>query len=125
MSLAMIEANLGVVAPLAHDLDLVMHLVATHHGYARPLAPVVHDVEPVDVGLNGHKSPTLGSIDFRATSSAHELHRLDSGLPERMEALTRTFGWHELAYLETVLRLADHRASELEQEEDSELGDEA
>lgn len=97
------------------DLDLVLHLVASHHGYCRPFAPVVLDEAPVEVSLKGHTSKVFGAIDFTGTTSKHELHRLDSPLADRFWALVEKYGWHELCWFEAILRLADHRASEEEQ----------
>ena len=114
-SVAMLEKHFEVVKAKAHDLDLVFHLVASHHGYCRPFAPVVADDEPVDVFLSSHESKTFGTIDFGPTSSNHQLHRLDAPLADRFWRLVEKYGWLELCWLEAVLRLADHRASELEQ----------
>lgn len=97
------------------DLDLVRHLVASHHGYCRPFAPVAIDEAPVEVSLTGHASLAFGSIDFLATASKNELYRLDSPLADRFWSLTAKYGWQELCWLEAILRLADHRASEEEQ----------
>lgn len=97
------------------DLDLVLHLVASHHGYCRPFAPVATDEAPVDVSLPRHTSKRFGAIDFGATTSKNDLHRLDSPLADRFWSLIAKYGWQELCWLEAVLRLADHRASEEEQ----------
>ncbi|MBK1686663.1 type I-G CRISPR-associated helicase/endonuclease Cas3g [Rubrivivax gelatinosus] len=114
-SLALIEAARERVAALAHDLDLVLHLVASHHGHCRPFAPVAADPAPVDVALAGHESPVFGRLDFPTTTSDHRLWRLDSPLAERFWRLVERYGWQELCWLEAVLRLADHRASEAEE----------
>ena len=111
----MLEQHLDVVKAKALDLDLVLHLVASHHGYCRPFAPVVVDDEPVEVGLSSHQSKSFGVIQFAATSSKHELHRLDAPLADRFWRLVERYGWLELCWLEAILRLADHRASEEEQ----------
>lgn len=109
LSLAIMESVCTELAARAHDWDLVQHLVASHHGRCRPLAPWVPDPEPVDVkwsydGLTG------------TCSSAHELARLDSGVGERFWLLVRRYGWWGLAWLEAILRLGDHRRSEEEQQ---------
>ncbi len=114
-SVAMLERHLEIVKAKAHDVDLVLHLVASHHGYCRPFAPVVIDDEPVEVVLPNHKSETFGAIDFGATSSKHEMHRLDARLADRFWRLVEKYGWMELCWIEAILRLADHRASEMEQ----------
>jgi CRISPR-associated endonuclease/helicase Cas3 len=97
------------------DLDLVLHLVASHHGECRPFAPVLIDKSPVEVSLNGHRSNTFGTVDFPATSSNNDLHKLDSPFADRFWELVAKYGWQELCWLEAILRLADHRASEEEQ----------
>ena len=97
------------------DLDLVLHLVASHHGECRPFAPILIDDSPVEVSLEGHESEKFGRIDFAATTSNNGLHRLDSPLADRFWALVAKYGWQELCWLEAILRLADHRASEEEQ----------
>ncbi len=97
------------------DLDLVLHLVASHHGECRPFAPALIDASPVDVSLDDHESKTFGKIDFAATPSNNGLHKLDSPIADRFWGLVEKYGWQELCWLEAILRLADHRASEEEQ----------
>lgn len=114
-SLAMLEKHLEVVKAKAHDIDLVLHLVASHHGYCRPFAPVVIDDEPIEVVLSNHQSASFGTVEFSTTTSKHELQRLDAPLADRFWRLVERYGWLELCWLEAILRLADHRASEEEQ----------
>ena len=97
------------------DIDLVLHLVGSHHGYCRPFAPAVVDEMPVDVTLAEHASKTFGVLEFTAMTSNNGLHRLDSPLADRFWSLVAKYGWQELCWLEAILRLADHRASEEEQ----------
>lgn len=91
-----------------HLRELVLHLVASHHGYCRPFAPVAIDENPVDV-----------TIEFKSHRLVHcsltGLERLDSGVAERYWRLTRRYGWWGLAWVEALMRLADHRCSEAEQ----------
>jgi CRISPR-associated endonuclease/helicase Cas3 len=88
------------------DFELLLHLVASHHGRCRPFAPVVTDAEPVEV-----------RYESRHARSDHGLEGLGSGVSERFWKLTRRYGWYGLAYLESVMRLADQRQSEAEQKD--------
>ncbi|HKY36235.1 MAG TPA: type I-U CRISPR-associated helicase/endonuclease Cas3 [Polyangiaceae bacterium] len=110
LSVALVERE-AAVRERAHDWDLVLHLVASHHGWCRPFAPPVLDPDPQVV-----------SVDFEGTrltsSSAHDLQRFDSALSERFWKLIRHYGYWGLAWLEAVLRLADHRESEQEAAEE-------
>ncbi len=86
--------------------DLVLHLVGSHHKHCRPLAPVVDDPCPPDV--------QVGNLYISGEDrQLNLLHGFDSGIPGRFWKLTRHFGWWALAYLESVLRLADQQASAL------------
>jgi CRISPR-associated endonuclease/helicase Cas3 len=103
LSVRLIESAQELLAK-AHDPELVLHLVACHHGHCRPFAPVINDASPVDVAFT-----FLGASVHH--SSATGLEKLDSGVAERYWKLTRKYGWWGLAYLEAMLRLADHRES--------------
>lgn len=96
------------------DNELALHLIASHHGYARPFAPVVPD-ELVAEGRAGDLCLSGIGIDTVLTAverqSLTPADRLDSGVPERFWRLTRRYGWWGLAYLESILRLADWKAS--------------
>ena len=87
---------------------LTLHLIASHHGYARPFAPIVTDDAPPSIELE--HGTTCVSLDA-ASRIARPAHRIDSGIADRFWHLNRHFGWWGLAYLETVLRLADQQAS--------------
>lgn len=106
-------AEAGTSTPEVNDL--VLHFIATHHGYARPFAPVVDDPEPPSIHLTGEEAGHPFSLTTEQRSSLPP-HRLDSGIPERFWLLLRQHGPWTLALLETVLRLADQQASEAESE---------
>lgn len=91
----------------ANDAELVMHLVTTHHGYARPVAAVVEDPAPQTVQHD------VGDVTMTA-SSALTGDAVGAASLARFGRLTQRYGWHGLAWLEAMFRLADHRQSELE-----------
>ena len=95
--------------PERDDLrDLVLHLIASHHGHCRPFAPVVFDEKGVDVDFELRDQRTHWS-------GPTNLERLDSGVADRYWRLVRHYGWWGLAWLEALLRLADWRQSEREE----------
>lgn len=103
LSLAMVQGHAEVLRD-AHDRDLVLHLVAGHHGWCRPFPPPFVDEQDISVCLR-HGDHEL------IASTAHQLARIDSGVASRFWTLVSRYGWWGLAWLEAVLRLADHRAS--------------
>jgi CRISPR-associated endonuclease/helicase Cas3 len=114
-SIAMLGLCNEFLESKAHDVDLVLYLVASHHGYCRPFAPVSDDQSPVSIALRNHLSDAFGNLDCPETTSINQLYKLDSPLADRFWKLVERYGWFELCWLEAILRLADHRASEEEQ----------
>ncbi|MFI7101453.1 type I-U CRISPR-associated helicase/endonuclease Cas3 [Streptomyces sp. NPDC050161] len=87
------------------DHDLLVHLVASHHGYARPLMPLASDPEPTDV------TATMPDQQ-RVTVSSAGMGVTDWEAPNRFADLNRQYGPWGLALLETLVRLADMACSE-------------
>jgi CRISPR-associated endonuclease/helicase Cas3 len=74
---------------LAPELrDLALHLIAAHHGFARPVIPAVDPDEPP------------------AVSASHA-----PNVARRYDRLQRRWGWRGLAWCEALLRAADWAAS--------------
>jgi CRISPR-associated endonuclease/helicase Cas3 len=71
--------------------DLVLHLIAAHHGRGRPHFPGEEAFDP-------------GHSEAAATAESREG-------PRRFDRLQRAFGRWGLAYLESLLRAADIEAS--------------
>jgi CRISPR-associated endonuclease/helicase Cas3 len=107
LSLAMARGSRALAA--AHDVELVLHLVASHHGFARPFAPFDDHPDDLPVALDH------GGIGLEATTR-HRLGRLGSDVPARFLRVQEKYGWWGLAWLEAILRLADHHASRIREE---------
>jgi len=80
----------------ARDPELVLWLIGVHHGFGRPLFP--------------HSDPAETIPDVGPQSLAFDWNGLD--WPSLHARLNSRYGVWELARMEAVLRLADHRASE-------------
>lgn len=87
-SLPFVERDPEFLALNEADRDLVLHLVAAHHGRARPVLPTDGAEEP----------PALLKVRAREIAL-------------RFDRLSRRFGPWGLAWLEALLRAADQRAS--------------
>lgn len=79
----------------ARDSELVLWLIGVHHGHGRPLFPHDDPREPDD-------APGPQRLDFQFQ---------ERDWPQIFERLKARYGPWELARMEAVLRLADHRAS--------------
>ena len=102
-SVAMIASNSNVLSEV-HDKDLVLHLIGSHHGWGRPLPPVIEDPQPQTLSytVNGH--PMQVNSDLAETSLALDM-------ADRFWHLVARYGYQGLAWLEAILRLADHQQS--------------
>ena len=100
----------------AHDPALVLWLIATHHGLGRPFFDFTDPREGAAPHA-GHAA-CLGVSQWRlAPGPGPESLAFDidgDDWPALYERLRRRYGIWRLAHLETILRLADHRASESE-----------
>jgi CRISPR-associated endonuclease/helicase Cas3 len=71
--------------------DLVLHLIATHHGRGRPHFPEAEAFDPEPKGA--------------------KIQEMALSVPSRFARLQRKYGRWGLAYLESLLRAADYAAS--------------
>lgn len=92
----------GLELPAGVDLDLVRHLVLTHHGHGRPSLPVIDDRMPTRISY---------AVNGCAVTVSGDLSEEDLDQPRRFRALNRRYGYWGLALLEALLRQADHIAS--------------
>lgn len=109
-SAALVNAHLGQAENgYPFDADLVIHLVASHHGHARPWFPLVMDDKPQDIEvlLTDAATGTAGkkvSVNSGAT--------MDFDQPARFARLNDRYGRWGLALLESIVRCADMTVSE-------------
>lgn len=96
------------LAEEANDPALISYLVGSHHGYGRYRSTAVEDPDPGDIEWDFDGQRVRGSAQ-------HGLDRLDRGIPDRFWQMVRRYGWFQLAWLEAILRLADHSRSRQEQ----------
>lgn len=92
----------------AHDKELVLWLIGVHHGYGRPLFPHASEAPPTELpdvlgGLKAASGPGPQSLAFCFDGR---------DWAQIFERLKRHYGVWELARMEAIIRLADHRASE-------------
>jgi CRISPR-associated endonuclease/helicase Cas3 len=92
---------------------LLLHLIATHHGSARPFADPVDENDAAKKPL---KTPELFGQSFELPTAAQQIAAWNAELPVRFWNVIRTFGWWGAAYREAIFRLADHAQSRAEQD---------
>jgi CRISPR-associated endonuclease/helicase Cas3 len=90
-SLLRANAELSTSGIDSDVLDLVLHLVASHHGYGRPC---------------------FQSKAFDKARSLWDQEKIALGAVKRFAALQKCYGAWGLAYLESILRAADGLASQ-------------
>ncbi|MGH7280015.1 MAG: CRISPR-associated endonuclease Cas3'' [Polyangiaceae bacterium] len=108
-SVALLDQHPELLADHEEHRDLIRYLIGTHHGFGRGFHPIKEDGGTMfEVEHDGQRyfysgKPALSALASDWTDLFVDLHRL--------------YGAWGLAYLEAILRLADHRRSELEMEE--------
>ncbi len=113
LSAALVAARLGA----EQADDLLLHLIATHHGSARPFANAVKEEPETDV--KWPFNPELFDEKFPGGSYRQQIREWNAELPERFWRVVRKWGWWGASYREAVFRLADHAQSAAEQDRDA------
>jgi CRISPR-associated endonuclease/helicase Cas3 len=104
-SVALLRHYPQLLAGLA-DPELAQYLAGSHHGHGRPYMPVIEDGgTEIDFAFGGQNLQLTGE---------HGLEKLDSGWVELFWRMVRRYGYWGLAFLETIVRLADQQRSEWE-----------
>jgi CRISPR-associated endonuclease/helicase Cas3 len=85
------------------DRDLLLHLIAAHHGHGRPLMPPIP--QPDDGSFEY-------SVDGLQVAHLPRASQVDWSHVQRFEKLNARYGWWGLAALEAIVRLADMLCSE-------------
>ena len=96
----------------AHDRELVLWLIGTHHGQGRPLFPHADPLDETErknlPSVQGAPTELLPGLGPQSLTFDWE----GWDWPSLFVRLQRRYGHWELARFEAILRLADHRASE-------------
>lgn len=82
--------------------DLLLHLIASHHGQGRPLLRPVRDPFATLVSAE---------VDGVLLKASADLSEVDWEQPARFRRCCETYGYWGLALLEAILRQADHEVS--------------
>ena len=98
----------------AQDPALVLWLIGTHHGLGRPFFGFVDPAPQPPLPALGLTGGEPAIEEPAPHSPAFEFDGLD--WPALADTLRKRYGAWRLAFFEAVIRLADHRASEREQE---------
>lgn len=99
----------------AHDPDLVLYLIGTHHGYGREaffFADAGDREEKMLHGFSPHEAENLRLPASPGPQSPEYRSPSDLDWSTLCRRLLDKYGAWRLALLEATLRLADHRASE-------------
>ena len=129
-SVVLAESNARLLEN-AHDPDLVLHLVGSHHGYSRPLPSIKEDDNPETLAISGvlhndgfwlaqNDGPgdlaEEGEVLHLEANTALADTPLALEMAERFWKLQERHGHHGLAWLESIFRLADWQQSAKEAE---------
>src|SRR5439155_5438514 len=93
--------------------DLLLHVIAAHHGSGRPF---VAPVEENDAIKKPFEAKLFGE-SFKLDTSGQQIAAWNAELPERFWRIVRQYGWWGTAYREAIFRLADHAQSRTEQDD--------
>jgi CRISPR-associated endonuclease/helicase Cas3 len=96
----------------ANDKELVLWLIGVHHGYGRPLFPHADPWDERDrddlVNIDGSVAPLKRGAGPQSLAYCFD----GWDWAQIFDRLKRRYGAWELARMEAIVRLADHRASE-------------
>jgi CRISPR-associated endonuclease/helicase Cas3 len=105
-----------------NDSELLKYILGSHHGRGRPVWPVeLNDDLPKDTDpmsdTPSEVTCRLGDFSLKTGGLFRPesvLTRLDAGWTDLFWRLIRRYGYWGLAFLETLLILADHQQSQAE-----------
>lgn len=108
------HSELAHVLEVANDRDLVEYLAGSHHGNGRASHSVVIRDDKRDVDRPPSIETNWQSCEITLDSAAqieNALHRLSAGWEDLFVRMNHKYGYWGLAWLEAIVRLADHHQS--------------